>query len=233
MVSATTLGGVDQSLMTLRQAAEKTGLSATTLRRYIKSGRVKARLVPGRYGPEYAVGDEDLCGAGLLDPESESQPPATVLRRPVVDPIQLSAPPPASLSADIVPGMLYRELLMKHEHLLVQVGMLRAGGRHLYENRQELEKQAEETARANEELQKMRDRHAREIGMLKTRLRQAELALAERDEEIQRLRRELLRQEMAQRNASTLRSIEREFARRVSRDSVPLEEPPAAPQPDH
>ena len=47
--------GVDLSLMTLRQAADRTGLSATTLRRYIKSGRLRARLIPGRYGPEYVV----------------------------------------------------------------------------------------------------------------------------------------------------------------------------------
>lgn len=221
-VSATNLGGVDQALMTLRQAADRTGLSTTTLRRYIKSGRVKARLIPGRYGPEYVVADDDLEGAGLAQDGAEGVALSPLPRRPAVEP----APPAPAVSTDLVPGMLYRELLMKHEQLLVQVGMLRAGGRQLYENRQEMERKADEAARANGELERVRERHAREIGMLKTRLRQAELALAERDEEIQGLRRELLRQEMAQRNASTLRSIEREFARRVA--DTPSS-PPAAP----
>ena len=43
---------------------------------------------------------------------------------------------------DMVPGLLYRELMMKHEHLLVQYGMLRASGGRLYETRKEAQQQA-------------------------------------------------------------------------------------------
>ena len=46
--------------MTLREAAERTSRSITTLRRYIRSGRLHAEKRYGRFGPEYFVAEADL-----------------------------------------------------------------------------------------------------------------------------------------------------------------------------
>ncbi len=42
---------------TLKEAAQALGISVITLRRYIKSGKVKARLVPTKFGPSYIIED--------------------------------------------------------------------------------------------------------------------------------------------------------------------------------
>lgn len=193
--------------MTLRQAAEHTGLSATTLRRYIKSGRLRARLIPGRYGPEYVVSEDDLSGARLLEERSGGEL-STIESSGAVGTVGPYGP-------DLVPGLLYRELLMKHEQLLVQFGMLRVSGHQLLELRQEAQQRTREAEEAVAELTRLRDRHAREIGELKAKARQAELALAERDEESRTLRSQLLRLEIAQRNAQTAQGIDSQFAQVV------------------
>src|SRR5262245_36346469 len=107
--------GPQHEPMTLREAAERTDRSVTTLRRYIRSGRLRAEMREGRYGPEYFVSAQDLSEAGLaarsttalaLAPASEA-----LLDR---------------LARETVPAPLYQELQMKHEQLLVQYGMVRA-----------------------------------------------------------------------------------------------------------
>ncbi|MFP3880530.1 MAG: helix-turn-helix domain-containing protein [Dehalococcoidia bacterium] len=40
---------------TLREAAEALGVSMITVRRYIKSGKIKARLVPSKFGDAYII----------------------------------------------------------------------------------------------------------------------------------------------------------------------------------
>jgi hypothetical protein len=215
----------DHALLTLRQAAERTGMSATTLRRYIKGGRLRARLVPGRYGPEYGVELDELRHAGLWD--GSSDPPAPLPARSAAEPAASSgsglvvpAPPsPPAAAAEGVPQAIFRELLMKHEQLLVQYGMLRVSGQQIHEVRRDAERKASDAARAADELARIRDRHAREIGLLKARLRQAELLLAEREDEIGRLRQELQRQEMAVRNASRAGAIDAEFQRAFVRSA--------------
>lgn len=216
----------DHALLTLRQAAERTGMSATTLRRYIKGGRLRARLVPGRYGPEYGVELDELRHAGLWDGSSE--PPSPLAARAAGDPasgaaatglVVPSPPSPPVVAAEGVPLTIFRELLMKHEQLLVQYGMLRVSGQQVHEVRRDAERRAADAARAADELTRTRDRHAREIGLLKARLRQAELLLAEREEEIARLRQELKRQEMAVRNASRAGAIDAEFQRAFARSA--------------
>lgn len=238
---------MNHSWMTLRAAAARTGLSATTLRRYIKSGRLRARLIPGRYGPEYVVDDEGLRGAELLGPATPlaeaiplrpaSRFPVSSSARPVGDefgPEGLDLPAAADDSAapadlldadlsalrDVVPGLLYRELLMKHEHLLVQYGMMRVSGQQLLEVRREAERRADEARAAAAELETIRDRHAREIGALKSRLRQAELEIAARDDDALRLRADIRRLEIALRNAVKSNVIDEEFARLVRRRAL-------------
>ena len=41
--------------LTVTEAAKALGLSERTIRRQIKSGKIRATLVPGRYGDEYRV----------------------------------------------------------------------------------------------------------------------------------------------------------------------------------
>jgi DNA repair exonuclease SbcCD ATPase subunit len=224
----------DPSVMTLRQAAERTGLSATTLRRYIKAGKLKARLIPGRYGPEYVVDDEALEEA-RLDGQTNIPPRDTPPPRdegPTSPPARRERSSPETVSGDMVPGLIYRELLMKHEHLLVQYGMLRVSGQQLYEIRQEAEQKADEARRSADELRRQRERHAREIGELKTKLRRAELEIADRETRIRELEQRLARVEMEQRNASTARAMDAEFARVVpSSDASPG--PGSEPPRDH
>lgn len=213
-------------MLTLRQAAERTGMSATTLRRYIKGGRLRARLVPGRYGPEYGVELDELRHAGLWDGTSE--PPSPLPVRVAGDAAPAASgsalvvpvpPSPPAVAAEGVPLTIFRELLMKHEQLLVQYGMLRVSGQQVHEVRRDAERKAADAARVADEMVRIRDRHAKEIGLLKARLRQAELLLAERDEEIGRLRQELQRQEMVVRNAGRVGAIDAEFQRAFVRSA--------------
>ncbi|BAZ97836.1 MULTISPECIES: helix-turn-helix domain-containing protein [Dehalococcoides] len=41
--------------MTIAQAADLLGVSTRTIRRYIKSGKIQAELVPGSFGEEYRI----------------------------------------------------------------------------------------------------------------------------------------------------------------------------------
>jgi len=41
--------------MTIAQAADLLGVSTRTIRRYIKSGKIQAELVPGSFGEEYLL----------------------------------------------------------------------------------------------------------------------------------------------------------------------------------
>lgn len=41
--------------MTISQAAKSLGVSTRTVRRFIKSGRIQAELVPGPFGQEYRI----------------------------------------------------------------------------------------------------------------------------------------------------------------------------------
>ena len=41
--------------LTVAEAAEALGVSQRTVRRHIKGGKIKAALVPGRYGMEYRI----------------------------------------------------------------------------------------------------------------------------------------------------------------------------------
>ncbi len=54
--------------LTVAEAAEALGLSQRTIRRQIKSGKIKAALVPGHYGAEYRIGglgEVSVAGPGL------------------------------------------------------------------------------------------------------------------------------------------------------------------------
>jgi MerR family copper efflux transcriptional regulator len=52
--------------LTIAEAAEALGLSQRTIRRHIKSGKIKAELMPGQYGDEYRI--------SVLEEMTEAEP---------------------------------------------------------------------------------------------------------------------------------------------------------------
>jgi excisionase family DNA binding protein len=59
---------------TLREAAQALGVSIVTIRRYIKSGKLKAKLVPSKFGESYVVEDLPLRTKHLPDDTQQTQP---------------------------------------------------------------------------------------------------------------------------------------------------------------
>ena len=69
--------GVTMFLMngyTLREAAQALGVSTVTIRRYIKSGKLKAMLVPSKFGDSYIIEDLPLSMKPLSDDTHQVQP---------------------------------------------------------------------------------------------------------------------------------------------------------------
>ncbi len=59
---------------TLREAAQALGVSIVTIRRYIKSGKLKAKLVPTKFGESYIIEDLPLSTKPLSDDTQQVQP---------------------------------------------------------------------------------------------------------------------------------------------------------------
>jgi len=59
---------------TLREVAEALGVSMVTVRRYIKSGKLKARLVPSKFGDSYIIDDLPMLTKPLSDNTLSTQP---------------------------------------------------------------------------------------------------------------------------------------------------------------
>jgi predicted site-specific integrase-resolvase len=62
------------SAYTLRQAAQALGVSIVTVRRHIKSGKLKVRLVPSKFGESYIIEDLPLSAKSLRDDNQHLQP---------------------------------------------------------------------------------------------------------------------------------------------------------------
>jgi len=234
--------------LTLRRAADTTSRSVTTLRRYIRSGRLSAEKLPGRFGPEYFVTMDSLTAAGLTIALEKPAPEAR--RETALAPVRasaqaLAAPPPRPF-AEAVPLGLYQELQMKHEQLLVQYRMVRAGGLRLLELQAEIEARRRQLEEAQAETARVKERLAREAGELRKRLREAELEAEGRRVETAALREKVRGLEMLTRNSVTTETIDRQFdevmaqMRRVERLTVerqagepqPVAWTERAPQPD-
>jgi len=190
---------------TLREAAERTARSVTTLRRYIRSGRLHAEKRGGRYGPEYFVSTQDLSDAGLEGRAPVPDEPAPPARAAPAWAI-------ARRDRDTLPAGLYQELQMKHEQLLVQYGMVRAGGLRAVELQAEVEAKRREVQQCREEIARVREQLGRENALLRERLRESELEGEGRAVEIAALREKVRALEMLTRNAVTSETIERQFA---------------------
>jgi hypothetical protein len=57
----------------LREAAQALGVSMVTIRRYIKSGKLKARLVPSKFGDTYIIDELPLLTKPLSDKTLSNQ----------------------------------------------------------------------------------------------------------------------------------------------------------------
>jgi len=64
----------DRQGYTLREAAEALGVSTITIRRYIKSGKLKARLVTSKFGESYVIDDLPLPNKPSSDNAIPAQP---------------------------------------------------------------------------------------------------------------------------------------------------------------
>ena len=218
--------------LTLREAADRTARSITTLRRYIRSGRLRAEKRMGRFGPEYFVSDEDLNEAGL-----EAAPAGrTASLAPRTQP---GATLPAAASAasrghsDGVPLQLFEQLQMKHEQLLVQYGMVRAGGLRVLELRAEVEVQEKRHREARDEVARVVREKKSDMERLEADLREARLELEGRALEISALQEKVRTLELLTRNAVTTETIEKQFSE-VMEQSRKVEEMtrPARPEAD-
>ena len=109
---------------------------------------------------------------------------------------------PVAVAADVVPLSLYNELLMKHEQILVQYGMIRAGGQKLLEYKADAESKAEEIREARERYDALRQRALKEIGLLRKQVREMEIRLEERSIEVT-----LLQEKIASERGSFKRAL--------------------------
>lgn len=221
----------------LREAAARTSLSVTTLRRYIRGGRLRAEKQNGRFGPEYFVSEDDLAEAGL------DLSPTTALAAPSRGP-ELPAGQLERIFRDSVPGDLYRELQMKHEQLLVQYGMVRAAGLRAMDSRDELEAGKKRVEELEGQIARLRESSARDSDELRRRARASALEAEEMRLESAALREKVRALEMLTRNAVTTETIDRKFeeilsqSRRVERledrrSATPTLPPQGAEPTDH
>jgi lambda repressor-like predicted transcriptional regulator len=216
--------------MSLREASARTSLSITTLRRYIRSGRLHAEKLQGRFGPEYFVSPRDLESAGIEPLDGPPAEAVTAIAMPAATAIERAF-------RESVPLALFQELQMKHEQLLVQYGMMRAGGLRSLGLQAELDARRGQVDEARAETARLRDRLAREGTELRRRARESELEIEGLRLENAALREKVRALEMLTRNAVTSESIERQWdrvveqSRKVDRLISGQDLPPAAPAP--
>ena len=211
-------------LLTIREASQLVGRTPATIRRYIRSGRLKAEKEIGKFGEEYKIRREDLLALGLA---AQSDLPA-----------RTAASVPAALEQEpreaMVPVSLFNDLLMKHEQILVQYGMIRAGGQKLLEYKAAAESREDDLRRAEDRYQALRSRAVKEIQFLRKHMREAEIEVEERNIEITLLQEKIKRLEAAAAHAATDDSFDKNLVeiRQKERDiaQIEAEESNVAPQ---
>lgn len=192
--------------MNLREAADRTMRSVTTLRRYLRSGRLKAEKTYGRYGPEYFVTEQDLLDAELLFESSQQTPHSEALA-----PNTESGLPVGPVDRETIALTLFQELQMKHEQLLVQYGMVRAGGMRVMELQADLQSRRQEITELRQDVAVLKSKLQDSSTPFLTRIHEAELELKGRQLEIDALKAKVRGLEMLTRNSATNRSIESQF----------------------
>jgi len=204
----------------LREAARRTARSVTTLRRHIRSGSLVADKLPGRFGPEYFVTVDQLAAAGLdalhpgavVQDTARAESPGSALATRSASALSLASAPLDRVLRESVPISLFQELQLKHEQLLVQYGMVRAGGLRVLDMQAELETRRRQIEEAQAENTRVKERLAREAGELRKRLREAELELEAKRLESAALREKVRGLEMLTRNRVTNDEIDRQFS---------------------
>ena len=196
--------------MTLREAAERTSRSVTTLRRYIRSGRLHAEKRYGRFGPEYYISEKALTDSGLK-PAAEKPAVAALESRGDSLPAEAGSISVARIFGEVVPLALYQDLQMKHDQLLVQYGMARANGLRMTESRADLGDKHGELEIYRNRISEQRKEFKEEIAQLRDKLRRAHLELQGKSLEIAALHEKVRALEMLTRNAVTSEAIEKQF----------------------
>jgi hypothetical protein len=235
--------------MTLREAAERCSRSITTLRRYIRSGRLHAEKRYGRFGPEYYVSAEDLTEAGLDLVPAKQATAMTARRSSKAEIAQPRVSAGDSHFQHSVPLSLYQDLQMKHEQLLVQYGMVRAGGLRVMELQAEVDNKKRKLDDLQARNAQLREEVERGSADLRKRLQEALLELEGRGLEVSALQEKVRALEMLTRNAVTNETIEKQFSqlidqtRRVEeissksgrreKERAVYRPPAAGDQPDH
>ncbi len=213
-------------LLTIREASRLISRTPATVRRYIRSGRLKAEKEIGKFGEEYKIRREDLLALGF---SAEADLPARVAQA-------VPAVREAASREVMVPVSLYNELLLKHEQLLVQYGMIRAGGQKLFEYKAVAETKDEELKKTEDRYRALRARAIKEIQFLRKHMREAEIEVEERNIEITLLQEKIKRLEAAAAHAATDDGFDKNLVeiRQKERDiaQIEAEEPNVAPQYD-
>ena len=211
-------------LLTIREASRLIGRTPATVRRYIRSGRLQAGKEIGKFGEEYKIRREDLQALGF----------PTDGELPVRVPHQVPAARDTAPQEMMVPASLYNDLLLKHEQILVQYGMIRAGGQKLFEYKAVAEARDDELKKADDRYQALRSRALKEIQFLRKHLREAEIEVEERNIEITLLQEKLKRLEAAAAHAATVDSFDKSLVdiRQKEHEIAQIEAgaPKAAPQ---
>ena len=191
------------ALLTIREASRLIERSTATIRRYIRSGRLKAEKEVGRFGEEYRIDRDALLALGFTPAAPEDT--RLVAREPDrVEPTRLDP------QETMVPASLFSDLLMKHEQLLVQYGMIRAGGQKLLEYKAASEAKDDDLRKADERYQALRARAVKEIRFLRKHLREAEIEVEDRNIEIVLLQEKIKRLEQAAAGAAVPESLEQQ-----------------------
>jgi excisionase family DNA binding protein len=211
-------------LLTIREASRLIGRTPATVRRYIRSGRLRAEKETGKFGEEYKIRREDLLALGFT---ADGELPVHVVQ-------ELPAVRGQSSGEVMVPCSLYNELLLKHEQLLVQYGMIRAGGQKLLEYKAVAETRDDELKKAEDRYQTLRSRAIKEIQFLRKHLREAEIEVEERNIEITLLQEKVKRLEAAAAHAAADEGFDKNMMeiRQKERDiaKIEAEEPAVAPR---
>jgi len=213
-------------LLTIREASRLISRTPATVRRYIRSGRLKAEKEIGKFGEEYKIRREDLLALGFSTDETL---PARV-------PHPLPASRETAPQEIMVPASLYNDLLLKHEQILVQYGMIRAGGQKLFEYKAVAEAKDDELKQAEDRYQALRSRALKEIQFLRKHLREAEIEVGERNIEITLLQEKIKRLEAAAAHAATAGSFDKSIVEIRQKEheiaQIEAETPKVSPQYD-
>ena len=115
--------------LTIAEAAEALGLSERTIRRQIKSGKIKAELVLGRYGAEYRI--SGLGERAVARPGVDKAPASALDKAPAS---ALDKTPASALDKAIDKALdMVKALQQEKAELYAQVAYWQAQFQHLEE----------------------------------------------------------------------------------------------------